>query len=445
MTDKSGIGTFVTEEHEMGSSGLDLFSLPAVDKSQLAGTNKEYYLQTTISDGGPYEFIIPNDSYEYIPMTELYLHGIFRIVKADGTDLGEADKDKWTLANNFPQTLFKQVEVSINGQCINDLSTSLYPYKTFIENHLSYGYDVKHTSLWAREMYWPDPIGKEDDLTAGLAVDAISNGFRRRRDRANKKDVHFVMKLHIDFLQSVRYLPPGVEMKIKLIRNSDNFGIICATPNTYKVNMKHLKILMRKITLEPTIANSIASKNAATPFIYPIAHSKIRTFTITKDLKNAQFSQVVRGRLPRSFIISFLSTSALDGTAALNPFVFKHFNLNYLQVFIDGIPIHPLALQPSWEDDGAILNYHWLLNNIGLHQSESNDITYEMFKSNSVFFPYDMSPDLCNGFHSTGSENGVIDIHVGFKNAVTEAVTLMFYGVYDETVLIDNNKTVTIV
>jgi len=443
MTDKSGIGTFVTEDHEMGSSALDLFSIPPVDQSQIGASNKEYYLQTGITDEGPYEFLIPNDSFEYIPMSELYLHGIFRIVKADGSDLGDTEKDKFTVCNNFPQTLFKQVEVSINGQCINDLSTATYPYKTYIENHLSYDQDIKRTALWAREMYWPDPLGHENNITEGIKEAQM--GFRKRHDRVYNKDVQFIMKLHIDFLQVHRYLTPGTELKIRLIRNSDNFGIIAPTANALKVKMKYLKMNMRKITVEPTIANSITSKNSSTPYIYPVAHSKIRTFSITRDLKSAQFSQVVRGRLPRSFIIAFLPSSAMENVITANPFHFRHFDLNYLQVFIDGCPIHPLPLQPSWEDDGALLNYHWFLNNIGLHQTQSNDITYEQFKSNSVFFPYDMSPDLCNGVHSQGNENGVLDIHVGFKTATTENVTLMFYGVYDETVLIDHNKIVTVV
>ena len=443
MTDKSGLGTFVTEDHEMGSSGLDLFTLPPIDKSQVDGTNKEYLLQANITNEGPYEFIIPNDSYEYIPMSEIYLKGTFRIIKADGTDLADDDKDKFTLCNNFPQTLFQQVEVSINGQVVNDLSTSNYPYKSFIENHLSYDHDLKRTALWAREMYIEDPIGHETNLATGLAQ--AGKGFRKRRDKAFNKDVQFIMKLHIDFLQVMRYLPPGVELKIKLIRSQDHFGIITAAPHVFKVNIKQLKILMRKITLDPAVASALMSMNTKKPFVYPVAHSKVRTFTIHKDLKTVQLSQVVRGRLPRSFLFTLLPASATDANSAINPFHFRHFDLNYLQVFIDGIPIHPLALQPNWEDDGPLEQYHWFLNNIGLHQTQSNDITFEMFKSNSVFFPYDMSPDLCNGVHSTGAKNGIVDIHLGFKTALTENVTLMFYGVYDETVLIDGNKAVTIV
>ena len=49
------------------------------------------------------------------------------------------------------------------------------------------------------------------------------------------------MPLYFDFLYSQRYLIPGVEMKIKLIKNDDTFAIF-AKDNSYKIKMKKLEL-----------------------------------------------------------------------------------------------------------------------------------------------------------------------------------------------------------
>jgi len=231
MANKSGIGTFVEEQHELATDSLDLFSLPGVDSSQISGKWQTFYPIGAMTDNGPYEIIMPNDSNEYIQLDSMRLYGECEVVKGTGAAL--TDTDIVSVVNNFPQTLFRQVEVYLNNQCINDLSTPTYPYKTFIENHLTYDKDIKETTLKARECYIKDNVGSEKVV----AVTADS-GFNARRAAYIKKKVHFDMKLHIDFLQSKRYLIPGVEMKIRFIRNDDSFSLLSAGNLGAKIKMQ---------------------------------------------------------------------------------------------------------------------------------------------------------------------------------------------------------------
>jgi len=439
MANKSGIGTFVTDEFELATDSLDLFSVPAIDQSQISGRTQTYYLHGHINDSGPYEIIMPNDSNEFTQLDSIRLNGEVEIVKADNSAL--ADADVVSVVNNFPQTLFRQVEIYLNNTVVNDLSTPTYPYKAYLENHLSYDRDIKLTTLKAREMYIADAVGTEEDVANALKL--ADGGIKLRSNLIKGKKVFFDMKLHIDFLQSRRYLLPGVEMKLKFIRNEDNFSILASAAGP-KIKMNNLELTARKILVDPVVSNAIENKLSTTPVCYPIANSKIKTFLLNSNTQSQHVAQIYRGKLPRSFIMCMVSAKAFDGDIASNPFVFKHFNLNYFNVFINGDPIHPKAIQPKWDDGSCVKQYSWMLDNIGLHQHVSNAITFDSFKSNSVFFPYDLSADLSNGYHQIGLENGTIDVSLAFKEPLAANVMLIFYATFNEAVIIDKARNVTI-
>lgn len=438
MTSKAGIGALVTEEHELGTIALDLFTRPEIEGTQIAGRPQTIYMHTPISDAGPFEFIIPSDSNDYISLDQTTLYGEVQVKKTDNTDF--ADGDIVSIINNFPQTLFRQVEVYLNNVCVSDLSTPTYAYKAFIENHLTYDDDIKSTTLRAKEMYIKDIIGSEGNITNALKVEG---GFKARREKMKNK-ICFDMKLHCDFLGSQRYLIPGVEMKIKLIRNDDAFSLM-STKNDYKISMNKLELNIRKVVVEPQISHAIENKLSSEPALYPIANSKIRTYLINSGIQSQHIAQIIRGKLPRSFLFGLVPAKAFDGDITYNPFQFKHYDVNYLNVFINGEPIHPKAITPQWDNDECLPQYTWMLNNIGLHQNFSNGLTLGDFKSNSCFFAYDLSPDLCNSTYMHHSEQGVVDISISFKTALAENVYVVLYATYNDTVLIDKNRNVTIV
>jgi hypothetical protein len=85
MADKSGIGTMVMEQHEMVTDALDLFSLPAIERAQISGREQIFYpVGGSLSENGPWEIIIPNESHEYIQTNSMTLHGVIKVTKAAG-------------------------------------------------------------------------------------------------------------------------------------------------------------------------------------------------------------------------------------------------------------------------------------------------------------------------------------------------------------------------
>lgn len=441
MKDKSGIGTFVSDDYEMATDSLDLFSLPPVEHAQIRGVTQSYYMHAAINDEGPYEIVVPNDSHQFTQLDTMRLVGCFEVQKADGSAF-VAD-DKVSVVNTAPQTLFKQIECLLNGCCVNDISTSSYPFKSYLENHFSFDEDIKNTTLRATEMYYKDTDDGEPD-TANLT--AADTGFAKRKKLIiDKKKVYFVMKLHIDFLQSKKYLIPGVEIKLKFIRNEDSFTLFAPANTVGKIKMHSLELQVRKITCDPAYTAAVENGLSSKPALYPISHGKIKVWTMNSTIQSEHIPNIFRGRLPRSFIMWMIPADAYNKYVNHNPFKFQHFDLSNFNVYVDGEPIHPKAITPKWDDASCLTVYTWYLNNIGLHSHVSNGITFEDFIGNSTIFAYDRTPDLCNSFTHHGSDNGNIDVSIAFKKPLAKNIVVMFYGVFDEVVSIDKDRNVTII
>jgi hypothetical protein len=233
-------------------------------------------------------------------------------------------------------------------------------------------------------------------------------------------------------------------LKLKFIRNDDKFSILGNTLVT-KIKVKELFLTIRRVTLDPMEDTKIISDLEKGPAAYPIDQSKIKTFTIPAQLKNHNISQIFRGQLPRSLIIGFVDMEAFDGAVNKNPFVFEHFKLNYFNLFINGAPVLPTVLQPDFVNKKAIREYRWFIDNIDiLHSNESNGISFEDYISNSCFFAFDFTPDLCNSFHDHGAKAGVIDLHVGFHEALTKNITCICYASFKEVITINKNRQVSL-
>ena len=443
MPDTRGLGTFVNDEHELATSAIDFFSIPHAEVSIVHGKTISYYPTAPISnDDGIFEFILANESNEFTDMNSITIYGEVEVVKADGTAIAVADKI--SCVNNFPQALFKQMEIYLGTmqQSVSDISTATYPFKAFLETHLTFNDDMKDTTLQACEMWVKDTVGDETDIAASLAKP--KSGIAKRSDIITGKRIYFDIVPHVDFLQCQRYLIPGVEMKIKLVKSNDNFVLLHShAADAYKVKFHKLQVQARKNILDPKVYAAMEKGLESTPAVYSLTQSKLKTHLLTAGTQQTYLSQVVRGKLPRSFLLAILDSEQMENKPGVNPFYFNHRDLNGLNIFINGEPIHPVAIDPDFAKGRYLKEYRWFLNNTGLKNHQTNGITMGEFGTNSCFFCYDLSPDLCNSYYKHGLETGIIDIHLAFSKALAKNHTLLFYASYDETVLIDKNRVIT--
>jgi hypothetical protein len=438
MADKIGLGTFINDATELTSHGLDSFSVPSVDTILKEGKTVYYYPVTSITNSGPYEFQIVKDPDHYIHLPLTRLEGEIEIKDSAGADVAAADK--CTVVNLFTQSLFKQVECEINGTEVCDLSTPTYAYKSYIETHLTYGKSAKDTHLYC-SYYEKDTPGKE------TAVDDSNKGAKIRKDRTQNNKIKFSNLIHCDFFQCHKYLIPNTDIKLKFIRNEDSFSLISETGKVYIIKVNSLRLLVRKIKIDPGYQQTLESQLASTPALYNVTQSKIKTFNIPTGTKSIDIPNIIQGNIPRSVHIGFITSDAFNGAITGNPFCFGNHKINNFNIKLNGIPVCPTTFQPDFASpNGAIREYRWFMDNCGIqHENETNGITYDDFVNNSCIWNFDLTPDLCNSFHLHETKTGSMDVSIGFKTGPAYPLYMIVYACYNSAIAIDVDRNVKVI
>ena len=103
--------------------------------------------------------------------------------------------------------MFSGIDLYLNNKLVTKNSDT-YPFRAYIENLFSYGYDVKENQLKAAEFRYEDAAGVLD-----MTDEAITN---RGVPVATSKSVAVQGRLHLDLAMQEDFLPDGIEMNLRL-------------------------------------------------------------------------------------------------------------------------------------------------------------------------------------------------------------------------------------
>ena len=165
-----------------------------------------------------------------------------------------------------------------------------------------------------------------------------------------EKTASFIGKIRTDACNLGKFIPNGVSLKIRLNQSSDAFRITSKGAGTYKMTIKEciLKVCQVKVSPEELLRQDTDFEKG--PAVYDYIRSDVRALQIPSGSYNASFENLYNGKVPLELIVGLLSSSAYAGKTEKNSLRFQNFNLNKVEVTVEGVSVPGPAIQPDFKN-----------------------------------------------------------------------------------------------
>ena len=142
-----------------------------------------------------------------------------------------------------------------------------------------------------------------------------------------------------------------------------------------------------------------------------------------------------------------MKADALNGDYTLNPFNFDHFNCNFLALRVNGVQTPAKVFRPNFENKIVRRELRALYDNIGVNSASDDsgcNLNDEDFIGRYTLFCFDLTPNKCNGFHLHEDRRGTIDIEIMFSKPLQQAITVLWYTSFEQTIAVTNERNVLV-
>ena len=418
---------------------FDIFTVPPTQLTVDRDLVTEHRPISILNANSVIQFVIPTAVDEYLQLKEtlLYLKLKVNIKRKDGSAVESTDWDKLNPVNNLLHSIFKQVDLEIEGKSIT-LAPQTYAYKAFFETLLGFTKDAKDSYLTASGWY----NDNYDKAFKTSRADILKpEPFKTNGEGVS---IELMGKLHLDLAFQPKALLGGTTVKLTLVPNDPAFYLWTSDSTIVpEVVFESTSLYVHRSKVNFPIVeghNLGLSKQTAK---YPICRSNVKAFTISTGTQNASIDNAISGQLPRRIFVAMVPNDAFTGVLTKNPFEFKHYNLNYIVAYIDGMQYPSKPYQPDFKNKIYVREYLGLFESLNQLSTDSVlSLTKEQWgtKGNTLF-GFNFSPDTADDCNKVGYvspiKRGTLRIDLRFASALTETINVLVFCEYDNLVEID--------
>ncbi|XP_062579536.1 uncharacterized protein F54H12.2-like [Saccostrea cucullata] len=391
--------------------------------------------------GGVIEFNISGASTHYLDLNRTRLFLRARILNEDGSPLKE--KEKVGFVNLTLQSLWNQVDISVQQQVITPTVSTNYAYKSYMDVFLKYGTSAQVPCL-SSQLYIPDSAGFMD------SADAVTGGnmglFQRGSLTEKSSFVDLEGPLYMDICQQDRYLINGIQVNVKLWPSRETFCLMAPTGSKrYRVHIEDsiLKCCYLKINPGLLLGHSEAIKKQ--PALYPFMKSDLKCFGIPAGQFHLNVDDLFQGEIPEKLVVGFVSSKAYSGSYELNPFNFQHFHCNFIAFYVDGKSVPSAPLEPNFKTNNYITAYTSLfVGKKSDSETEQLDLGRTDYAKGYCLFVFNINPSSENDDNLPLLRKGHTRLQIRFDKALPEAVTCICYAKFPALMSIDYSRNVEV-
>ena len=463
-------------------SEVDLFRVPPTQQSLERGRWIDYApLSSVENPNSAITFLIAGTD-EYIDLSKTILTVTGKITKKDGkSKLDSNDQSNVAPVNNFLHSLFRQVDVYLNGKQVTP-AMGTYAYRSYIETLLNYDVSAKQ-SQFSSALYYKDTAGKMDETGALPATKTLNyrtaqgsgsstdgsvtyystgtgnQGFAKRHQFI-KNGNRFVLSgpIFSDIFMTDRLLLNMMDLKVVLNRSSDAFSLFEKGNSPAiepKVQLTDVVLKVRKIKVDQSVSDGVERMLKQTPALYPIRRVECKILTIPANLPNVRQDNIFSGIIPNSFVVGLVHVDATTSEYDKNPYNFQHFGVTSVSLTANGqeIPFKLLTLKYPKDADGKINPsndteldfdeaYNTLFSGTGkIYSNAGLDITREDYPGGYALYAFDLTPDMCKSADYFNTvQRGSLTLALTFEASHDHAIGMVCYGDFENIIRIDSER-----
>ena len=462
-------------------SEVDLFRVPPTQQSLERGRWIDYAPLSSVENANSAITFLIAATDEYIDLSKTILTVTGKITKKDGTSkLNGNDQSNVAPVNNFLHSLFRQVDVYLNGKQVTP-AMGTYAYRSYIETLLNYDVSAKQ-SQFSSALYYKDTAGQMEKVgalassitlnyknttgaTGGNSSEKIYKaesgnvGFAKRHQFI-KNGNRFVLSgpIFADIFRTDRLLLNMMDLKVVLNRSSDAFSLMEIGNDPAiepKVQLSDVVLKVRKVKVDQSISDGVESMLKQTPALYPIRRVECKILTIPANLPNVRQDNIFSGIIPNSFVVGLVHVDATTGEYGKNPYNFQHFGVTSVSLTANGqeIPFKLLTLKYPEDDNGKIdpakdteldfdEAYNTLFSGTGkIYSNAGLDITREDYPGGYALYAFDLTPDMCKSADYFNTvQRGSLTLALTFGASHDHAIGMVCYGDFENVIRIDAER-----
>ena len=441
---------------------LNVFKVPPTDLSM---SSRRFVRINPFNVGiNPVTFQVDPQE-DFIDLKESYFEMDLVIKKGDATNLLAADVIG--LANNLVHTLFKQINVRLNGTLISP-QTNTYHIKAFIETILNHDRDDGTTILtpegWYNSLDVPDD-GDPDEYTADkldiagphddyIALSDEQKALVKNRVQflgGNKVTLRF--KPYLEVFHLSKLLVPGVQIQIDMYFNNPNLWTIrwhgASTLRLTQADVD-VRLFLAQVRVTSSVYLEIMDdlKSGGKIAAYPTVRGEIQTYSHPNDNRHFECNNPFHSQIPNRVVVALMSQDAFNGDIAHNPFNFKTFNVSTIKQLIRGeeYPYETLELQHDGTSKDQRGYFRFLQATGCLCRRKGNMVLKDNWGHGKrcTLFVFDNTANGClDSPILNPKQSGELRLVIDFGANPGENLTIVVYGEFENMMEINGARVVT--
>ena len=456
-------------------SEVDLFRVPPTQQSLERGRWIDYAPLSSVENANSAITFLIAGTDEYVDLSKTILTVTGKITKKDGeSKLDGNDQSNVAPVNNFLHSLFRQVDVYLNGKQVTP-AMGTYAYRSYIETLLNYDVSAKQ-SQFSSALYYKDTAGQMDKVGAlassktfnyknasdasasdKLYVPESGNVGFAKRHQFIKNGNRFVLSgpIFADIFMTDRLLLNMMDLKVGLNRSSDVFSLMDLNDPAIEPKVQLTDVVLKVRKMDQSVSDGVERMLKQTPALYPIRRVECKILTIPANQPNTRQDNIFSGIIPNSFVVGLVHVDATTGEYGKNPYNFQHFGVTSVSLTANGqeIPFKLLTLKYPKDPAGKIdpandteldfdEAYNTLFSGTGkIYSNAGLDITREDYPGGYALYAFDLTPDMCKSADYFNTvQRGSLTLALTFGTSHKHAIGMVCYGDFENVIRIDSER-----